>query len=605
MTDWMYIVTGCSLLLLGFLLWKEMSRPDKHMLVWRIVATLFAVISLTCMALPISYRQQKTIDTTNEAVLLTEGYNHDSLAHFLRTKEKAIPVYILDDRILSASKYNASLITDPGEFSAKGISALHVFGFGLEKKELERLDKQPIIFHPSKMQTGITSINWRPKIKQGEKLNVQGSFHNASAASKKLLLTAFNNTLDSVIIPAGKDMKFQLTTIPKPVGRFVYSLLVIDGKDSLEKQPVPVEVEQGGTLGVLMLASSPDFENRFLKNWLAQKGYQVMVRTAISKNKYGKEFLNTEPFNLDRITASLLDKFDIIIADITTLASMSNQELTILQTSIVQKSKGLIVRADTAAPHSSFYARQFPLLHGNTWQQQQIHVHLIDSATKLQPLTMESPLFIRVQNGTLPLVADNQNRVFVNSVLYGLGRILFSTLPDTYSWALSGNQTDYDQVWADLLQKAAPKKIEEETWNIAPPLPQVNSPVTIILQTSKTGIPQAEVEGTTVHLTNHYQLPYEWTGKFWPYKEGWQKGIQLNGDTYHWYAYGDSDWKNVHAYNRTQAIKQYQQNHSVATGSNQTTELLQQVEVNKIGFFLIFLVSCGFLWFENKYYNRY
>jgi hypothetical protein len=65
---------------------------------------------------------------------------------------------------------------------------------------------------------------------------------------------------------------------------------------------IPVFVESQATLKVLILSSSPDFENKFLKNWLFENQYVCAVRSAISKNKFSTEFLNSTKINLDQIT---------------------------------------------------------------------------------------------------------------------------------------------------------------------------------------------------------------------------------------------------------------------------------------------------------------
>lgn len=415
-----------------------------------------------------------------------------------------------------------------------------------------------------------------------------------------MILSGFTSMLDSIHIPAGKDQQFQLSVIPKHAGRTIYSLSVVDGADTIANEPVPVQVEQAEPLKVLILASSPDFENKFLKNWLAQHGYEIAVRMAISKNKFDNEYANTAITGLGRITASLLEKYDVIVADAAELSSISKPELATLQSYILQKNKGLIVRGDRIPSGSSFYTSPFPLASVNT-NQQKVNLTLVDSSASLQPLSMESPLFIRTRNGTQPLVSDKQNRVFVNSTLYGSGKIIFSTISNTFSWALSGHQNDYGQFWSKLLNKAAGKKVNEETWGTSPTLPRVNRPVTILFQTNDQILPQAQVEGATVYLKNNHDVPFEWSGTFWPLREGWQAGIQLNGKTWYWYAYSENDWKQVKAADKVQTTEQYiranlpgvESTKKGITASGSPEDLL----------FILFLICSGYLWLENKYYN--
>ncbi len=134
-------------------------------------------------------------------------------------------------------------------------------------------------------------------------------------------------------------------------------------------------------------------------------------------------------------------------------------------------------------------------------------------------------------------------------------------------------------------------------------MPSVNKPITILLRTNNNGLPQGQVDGTTVYLKNNYDLPFEWSGSFWPLKEGWQTGIQMNGDTYYWYAYGNNDWKTVEAHDKLQITQQYVKDNLTKVATPQNTATPQEVEFPKIYFFLLFLISCGFLWFENKFYN--
>lgn len=184
MIDWYVIVIGLSVLLLVFLWWKEISRRNKARLFLRLAATLVSVISLACMCLPVNCNRTISINYANEAILLTEGFSQDSLARFLRL-HKNIPVFTLDERLASAMNSPALLVTDRDVLAGKNIHAMHVFGYGLSRDELAWLPKQTLIFHPSKMVTGITSIYWRSAITTGEKWYIQGRFNNASSTPKK------------------------------------------------------------------------------------------------------------------------------------------------------------------------------------------------------------------------------------------------------------------------------------------------------------------------------------------------------------------------------------------------------------------------------------
>jgi acyl-CoA hydrolase len=607
MTDaMMYTVWWTSLLLLVFLIWKEYKRSNRGRLVWRILTTIGSIASLICIALPISYPAKSSVASTNDAILLTEGFNNDSVAAFLQNR-KNIPVYTYNASLTDAGKYQAVLLTSSDTLSGL---RLHVFGYGLDKDQLSVL-KLPFVFYPSPIE-GFTSVYWPEKIHTGESLLVQGRYKNTSRSSIKITLSSYRTTVDSVIVPAATEQQFTLATIPKQLGRAVFTLAVIDKKDTLQKEPVPVQIEKGEPVHVLVLASSPDFENRFVKNWLSEKGYSVLVRTAVSKNRFNKEYLNIPETSADRISAALLDKFDIIIADASELAMISKGELAAVQSHVSQKSTGLIIRSDSAATARSFYSGWFPLSHADSGKQS-VQLSLPDTSHDLPPLSIDHVQFIRPQYQARSLLADNRNRSFAAIALYGSGRIILTTLPNSYAWMLSGNNNAYHAVWSELLNAAIPEKTSEETWQVLAPLPKVHTPVTVALKTQASGIPQAEIAGTTIYMQQDPWLPYQWTGTYWPAKSGWQTGIGSNGQPWYWYTYTKEDWQSVEAFQKEQmniaAGGESKRNGDQVPAGTQQPGVGDSVNstrqpVNKRWFFLVFLFSVAYLWFENKYYNR-
>ncbi len=596
MTKAEIFVFGCSLVLLGFLLWKEWRRMNRSHLPWRMWATVIAMISFACMALPLYYSRTETRPALRTTVLLTEGFYDDSVAAFLRTN-KNIPVYTLDETLLAAKKHNAILLSDPSDLPGGG---LHIFGYGLHDAILNELPPQPVFFHPSN-PTGFTAVHWKPLLPGGEKLVVQGSFTNNTSAAQKLVLSGYHTALDSVMVNPNSQRQFSLATMPKQYGRGIYFISAISKKDTIEKQPVAVQVQEPKQLRILLLAASPDFENKFLRNWLAEKGYPVFVRTAISKNKFSKEFLNMAPLSADRITTAMLDKFDVIVADALELASISKGELGILRSYVIQKKKGLVIKADSA--RSAFYATQFPLVRADS-ATHEVNLSMADSSVKLPPLTIDQTHIIKPQNGSRPLLRDRQNRSFVSSALYGSGKIVLSTLSNTFTWALSGNSESYQAVWSEILNTAASKESSPEQWQTAPLIPRVNEPATIHLYNFHHPIPQGEIEAASVYFTGHYDLPYLWTASFWPKKSGWQTGIQLNGEPWYWYVYAQEEWKNQSARHRIAATQLYLQTNQQPPKALDPKLQNEKIPVKKLWFFLFFLLCAGYLWFENKYYNR-
>ncbi|MEO6454135.1 MAG: hypothetical protein ABIN97_08695, partial [Ginsengibacter sp.] len=357
---WKLIIIALCVLLLIFLVWKEIKRENKSWMPARLIASALEVISLIFLALPFTINQKQKTSNFNTAILLTEGFNSDSAQKIL-TAERDAKIFTTDRDIKA---FNAAYITDVTAFTEGSYNpkAIHIFGYGLNENELNLLNKTPVIFHPAIVENSIINIDWTQKLKPGEPLLVQGRFNNATSLPAKIILTGFNTNLDSVIVAAKYTSCFQLTATPKHLDRAVYSVTVISGNDTLESEPVPVEVKITQPLSILLIAAYPDFENKFLKNWLTKNEYKFAVRTSISKNKYDRQFVNIVPAPIDRITASLLEKFDIIIADASALTALPASDISIIRNYIETKGAGLIVKTDTSGNSSAFYLKSFPLI---------------------------------------------------------------------------------------------------------------------------------------------------------------------------------------------------------------------------------------------------
>ena len=600
MIEWNYIVVLLCLMLLFFLLWKEISRINKSRLLWRMVTTIGGVACLACIALPVHYNTTEKVDTNKKAVILTEGFNTDSVSRFINANA-GTPVIFFDKNIKWAERYNAHYVAEisllPRQY--KDIRLFHVFGYGFNKEELNGLQQQALILHAPKLPPGITSINWQRKLHSGDKLVIQGSYNNTTDSKAKLVLSNFDAVLDSIFITAKDKEAFTLTTVPKNMDKTTYALAVIANKDTIEKETIPLQVEKGEQLKVLMLASSPDFDNKFIKSQLSQDGYVVAARTIISKDKYAFDYLNTSSLKLYHITSSLLDKFDITIADAEALSAIPKSELAALQSAVAQKGMGLIIKADSIAA-ASFYTSPFPLssISENT---KQLTTYLLDTVDKMPALTTDYPISIRDQVNAQPLVYDKQNKAYVSSALYGSGKIVFTTLTNTYTWPLSGNEEAYKRYWATLLNKAATKPSADETWSVSPALPVINTPVQLQLQTSSTGIPQGEVNGTSVYLESDPGLPYQWSGTYYPRKQGWQTAIGLNGAPFYWYAFNNTDWQNVYAADKITTTQHYIYESSYKQNNSELRSIIKEIDFPKIYFFILLLMCCSFLWVESKY----
>ncbi len=100
---------------------------------------------------------------------------------------------------------------------------------------------------------------------------------------------------------------FSLEAVPRQAGRYLYRLVLVEASgDTLAVEPFGVSVEAPVPLRVLVLQGAPRFETRYLKNWLAEEGGRMVIRSTISRDRYRTEFLNLPERDLSRLTPAVL-----------------------------------------------------------------------------------------------------------------------------------------------------------------------------------------------------------------------------------------------------------------------------------------------------------
>ncbi len=604
MTTSYYIVAGVCFLTLVGLLWMEYQRRDRSWRPARMITTALAVAALAGILLRFTYGRRIDSSKRSEGVLLTEGYSPDSLQAWLKDHPQ-------------------QQTTTPATYAATGDpSTLHVFGYGLTKDQWTELPPASLVLHPSPPPAGILEADWQRKLLPGRPLQIQGVVAmppppapGATPRPFKLLLTASGATLDSLLIDGANTglatgrLPFQLSTIPAPLGPALYQLLLIEDKDTLEREDIPVEVLPGKALNILMVAASPGWENSFLQKWLSKEGQGVAVRTAVSREKFDVAFVNLPPIPIDHLSANTLDHFDIVVVDAPSLSSFSAMERSVLCREIADRGLGLIIRIDSAGKPGLGAGGPEPIEVVTTK----------DSA--------RTP-YIKDRPGLQPLFRDSGKRILVAAGLYGKGKLIFTTHNTTWSQALAGEGTAYATWWSELLGDASQDKEPEAGWQMQPTFPAIGEPVSICLQSlqsqrsppSSSGFerslvstssaslpmsaqPQGRFVSQTVSLAQDPVFSFFRQGTYWPSSSGWQFTHNLPGDSTRWYSWPTNAWQGLRRQQRWNETRQYiasrhgRRNQHSVTGQR---SLIVAIPVPKVIFFVIFILCTAFLWAERK-----
>ncbi|WP_315822743.1 hypothetical protein [Paraflavitalea speifideaquila] len=342
----MRIETGiliASLLLVSVLVWKEISRPARAHLALRIIASILAVTGMAFLAIPITYTVTTPSNNNNKAILLTPGYPKDSLHN-----KGGEQLYTTHPWLVAS---HITYLPDLGWFLAQHpeINALEVWGYGLTEEELAVVSTQGIAlqYHARATPTGFTAAGWPRQLKQGQWLDVQGAYQPANKDTVKIVLTGLGARFDSVTIGPNATGYFNLRCQPKHQGNTLYELEVISPGKTIAREKLPVHIAPAHPLRVLLLAASPDFDNKFLLTWLYENQYPVAIRNTISKNKYSRQFLNRDGLRIQDMSTGLLEQFDVVIMDDQQLTTLTTAEKNTLRSQI-QKGLGLILQTDSA-----------------------------------------------------------------------------------------------------------------------------------------------------------------------------------------------------------------------------------------------------------------
>lgn len=589
--EFKYIAILVGLVLLAFLLYKEVSRTNKERLVWRILANIIAVSCFVLLIIPIRYKTYVP-QNTDEIILFTAGTHPDSIVGLKGKK------YALSSAALKNTK--AINIPDLSYFlqSNPNIRKLNLFGYGLNPSELALLRGYQVTFHPAAHPTGIIAVNWPGKLKTTEFLLVQGTYQNPGSEKVKLLLKGLGKTLDSIVIDAKSSKTFSFKTTPKQTGKAVYELISLQKNDTLAKEPVPVQVGDQTPMKVLIMASFPDFEYKFLKNWLYENQYPLAFRSQISKNKYAFDFLNLDSVSLHRINTASLKNFDMLIIDEEELAAIGPDERSSIDLA-VKNGLGLLIRVANLKASTTLSGRfsrsESPVLKGKP-----LNLKLTEDHFKFNALPIEQGLFLRPNPTDQPLVADANGKTVVNSNINGFGKVLVSTLSSTYQWLLAGQKNDYATYWSELLANAARKRNDMLRIDIIPQFPVINQKMSIIADlTASDQIPTLKIDKTLLPPRQNMVLPFQWDAFYWPQKAGWTN-LKVNQTPEPIYIYKKTEWQAIKNQQKLDETRQFINNFNTTARKSMVTDIVLEKEVSIWWFFIGFLFATSFLWYEGR-----
>jgi len=556
---------------------RELRRVPNKRLGLRLGLNFIAILALALLGLEPARLHEPL---QKKIALLTDPLPPETVDSL--TQSNTIEVFTLDE------KNQANHIQDAG-FIARHFpkSEIHLFGQGLNQADLTRLRGHLLMFHQSELPKGVVELESKPTVVIGERLLVKGLVRGNF---ERLIFKANEIAVDS-LANLKEETRFEFSFKPKQLGKLTLSL-ALDGKE--EKWGAVVLPFK--PLSILVLQSKPTFEIKYLKNFLAEKGYRFAMRVMVGKARYREEFWNLPSQSLASLSRKVLSRFDVVMIDGETLARLTLSERVALENAVTQEGLGVFIT------ELDSLLQQQPSL--KFFQPFRFRLHQVREQTvsgkhfKSPPISLEA--FTIVEDfGTQSLLRDSDGRSVAAFHQKGFGRIAISLVQNAYQWKLAGKPSVYAAYWAYLFSAIA-KRASEIAMSV-PTISIVHEPIEFKIQTaldSPRVFIQENSQETFVPLRQETLNPTAWHGRYWAKESGWI-AFKLNGEKRGWAFVSDENSFEAlrQETRRKETLKIIQQN--VAQEADETKKIEHDV-MPMLWCALCMMLALGLLWAERK-----
>ncbi|MCM5662982.1 hypothetical protein [Galbibacter mesophilus] len=563
------ILLGAFLLWIVFL-WKEWKGTFKVQFFFSAVVSFLAIACLVVMVLQPTKPQSSSNKT---AIVLTEGFSKSVYDSLKKKNRKAL---IVDYRKEQQLKEKLSKV-----------SRVFVLGNGLETYDLWQLKTIPSTFISGKEPKGIGKLTYKNKLTLGDSIHIAGNYHAPTEGNQLFLVDPSGQELDSIKLNNEQKQLFKLTSVSKALGDFAYSLVQKNSEgETIEQHTLPLQILPKEALKVLILNGSPSFETKYLKNYLAEMGNEVLVRTQISRGRYKTEYLNSETIQFNGISSSVLQEFDLLILDETLWNTLSAAQRNIVKNAIVSDGLGLFMQASENVPLSF---KDFSGIRFKQTNRTEIRIHPFE---KVAAYTYANRF---VESMNLVGIHFSEGETITGYNRLGKGRIGTTVLKSTYNLLLKGNSDSYRFLWAPVIEKLSKQEEKALHWEMDSFLAFKDEPVTFSLDTEEE-IPKVTYEGSQIPMRGDIFIKNRWDGIVYPKKTGWNslKSANDTSITKQFFVFESGQWNTLKSIQTQGANKKYL--------SDKTRVVQEQVKepMSLFWFYIIFIACLGYLWILPK-----
>lgn len=407
---------------------------------------------------------------------------------------------------------------------------LRVSGAGLVARDRDAAKGEALQFTPADLPTGLVALEAPTQASSGRRFTVSGRIEGQAPGVIDLLDPA-GRRIDRA--QPGKTGRFRLSGVAGPAGRVEYRLQRRDAAGAIvEDLALPMQVDAGAPLRVLMLAGGASPELKYLRRWAVDSG--LALRTQISLG--GGVELGDPPLP---VNAATLGELDLVVLDERAWRALGDGGRAALRDA-AQGGLGVLLRItgdlserDRAAlrawgfdARAADVARSLRLPGTGSADLPGTRDSAETRATDTAPLLSRRALALSADDGA-PLLRDAAGATLALWRPEGRGRLAVWTLSDSFRLALAGRATAYGSLWAESFATLARPRA-----STGPALP---SGAREGLRSQVCGL----APGLTLHGPDGDEIPLpidpalgtRRCAAFWPAEPGWH---ELRSDDQRW-----------------------------------------------------------------------
>ncbi|MFV7423373.1 hypothetical protein ACNPNN_09895 [Stenotrophomonas geniculata] len=487
-------------------------------------------------------------------------------------------------------------------------STLTLVGAGLAARDRDALLPPDVRWQAAPEPRGWIALQPPADVAPGARFEVVAQARGAAKAKAELLDPA-----DSVVdrTDVADDGRVQLSGIARAEGRSVFKLRLLDSDGHVvDSVPVPQQTLPAAPLRLLVRASAPGPELKYLRRWAADAGIRVQVQADAGAGLS----VGDGPVLID---AASLTRSDLLLLDERSLAALSAGQLAAVRQAL-RDGLGVLVRS-AGAPSASarqrlrdlglpvqgdgssrtleltgdgesaiLAARRGPLAAGTLptgYGEEADRSSHGAALPALETLALQAP-------GSSALLHDRAGNAIGGWRAVGRSRIGLLPLTDSWRWVLAGRDDRHGELWSSVVATLARAQSSDDAlWSPQPiswagerqALCGVQAPLQIF---NKRGdaVPLI-VDGATSALR---------CAGWWPREAGWQR-LQ-RGDSVVWrYVFDPKDAPTLHRQAMIDATTQ-----ALAASPPADASVMHPVPGSRWPWWLAFVLCASLLWWLER-----